>query len=275
MLSLKKLKQEIMKTINKIFISAVIIVVMGFVASCSKSDGTIGTDNPKNSPDGKSGSTARIIIKGDYLYAVDNSSLKVVDISTPSNPSYVRSVEIGFGIETIYTFGDYLFIGSNLGIYIYGLSDPSNPNQLSQFEHFTACDPVIASDTLAFVTLRNNNVCNQWIVASREIDVLNVKDIFHPYQLVNYIPQFDPYGLDRLNNYLFVCHGTDGVVVYDINKMIAGYGNAVISTITGITAFDAVIWQNKLFVIGESGFYQYDYSDIHNISLISSILKNQ
>lgn len=250
-----------------------ILVAMGFVFACSKdSDGV--TMDSKSPSDGKSGSTARIVIKGDYLYAVDNNSLKVVNISTPSNPTYIRTVEIESGIETIYPFKDYLFIGSNIGMYVYGLTDPTNPKQLSYFQHMTACDPVIANDTLAFVTLRNNEICNRW-QETREIDVINIQNITSPYLEMRYMTSAYPYGLDMVDSLLFVCHGADGLVVYDINKMLNGSFNAEVTSINGIDAFDAIIWQNKLFVIGESGFYQYDYSDIHNISLISSILKNQ
>lgn len=252
----------------------IILVVLGFVIGCSKSDVDSAINDGKNANEGKAGSTARIVIKGNYLYAVDNSSLKVVDISSPSNPNYIRTVDIGFGIETIYPFKDYLFIGSNIGMYIYGLSDPSNPNQLSQLEHITSCDPVIANDSLAFVTLRNNEICNRW-QDTREIDVINIKNIFNPQQIMTYFTDAYPYGLDMQDSLLFVCHGQDGLVVYDINKILMGNGDAKISTITGINAFDAIIWQNKLFVIGESGFYQYDFSNIHNIYQISAILKNQ
>ena len=250
-----------------------LIIALGFLISCSKADSEV---MGKNSPDGKSGSTARITIKGDYLYAVDNSSLKVVNISDPSNPTYIGTEEIGFGIETIYPFKDYLFIGSNIGMYIYGLTDPAHPKRLSEFQHITACDPVIANDTLAFITLRNNNICNRW-TDTREIDVVNIKDIMNPFMETIYYTQGYPHGLDMLDTLLFVCQGTNGVVVYDINKIMQGQGNAKVSSITGfdLNVFDAIIWQNKLFVIGESGFYQFDYTDIHNIKLISSILTGQ
>lgn len=249
-----------------------ILAVLGFVLSCSK-DGEMSSD-PKSPSDGKAGSTARIVIKGDYLYAVDNTSLKVVDISTPTNPTYINTVNIGLGIETIYPFKDYLFIGSNIGMYIYGLTDPANPNQLSEFEHITSCDPVIANDSLAFVTLRNNEVCNRWM-DTRQIDIIDIKSVTNPYLIRSYITVDYPYGLDMLDSLIFVCHGTGGVWVYDYQKMINGVSNPVVSKILGINAFDAIIYQGNLFVIGESGFYQYDYSNINNIKLISSILKNQ
>lgn len=257
-----------MKNILTLFSLSILLL---FVAGCSKSDS--GQMDSANVSEGKAGSTARIVIKGSYIYAVDNNSLKVIDISTPNDPKYIRTVTIDEGIETIYPFKDYLFIGSNIGMYVYGLTDPTNPNKLSQFQHVTACDPVIANDTLAFVTLRNNEQCNRW-VDTREIDVINIENITSPYMEKIYYTNSYPYGLDMLDTLLFVCHGPDGVMVYDINKMLSGNA-AEVSSIGGLNAFDAIIWQNKLFVIGESGFYQYDYSDIHNITLISSILTHQ
>ena len=245
------------------------------ISGCDKASmDSIG--ETRTSPQGKSGSTARIVVKGNYLYAVDNTSLKVVNITNPADPTYVRTIDIGFGIETIYPFGDYLFVGSNMGMFIYGLNDPSNPNQLSAFEHITACDPVIANDSLAFVTLRNNEVCNRW-AETKQIEIINIQDVFNPTLDIIYPTQTYPYGLDMLDTLLFVCHGSAGVVIYDINKMVQHQMNAQVASITGfnLIAYDAIFWQNKLFVIGQNGFYQFDYSDIHNITLISSILKNQ
>mgnify|MGYP002641350253 CR=1 FL=1 len=250
-------------------ISLILILAIGILFSCSK-DQLVG--EPKNSPDGKGGSTARMVIKGDYLYAVDNSSIKVVDVSTPSNPVYVRTIDIGFGIETIYPFKDFLFIGSNEGMYVYGLSDPSNPNQLSEFAHVTSCDPVIANDTFAFVTLRNNGVCNQF-EDIKEIDIIDIKDIYNPKIEIVYQTKSYPFGLDMKDTLLFVCHGENGLTIYDMNRMLNHQNNAELSTLVGLNAYDAVVYEDRLFIIGESGFYQYDYSDIHDLKLISSILK--
>ena len=260
-----------MKTIIGI---ALLFISLAFL-SCEKFDITLNNNGieSKNNMEGKSGSMARIIVKGDYAYAVNNTSLKVIDIADPENPNYIRSVEIGFGIETIYPFKNYLFIGSSSGMFIYGLTNPENPEYLSEFEHITACDPVIANDSIAFVTLRNNIVCNRWNEL-KQIDIINVKDVQNPFLINSYTPDFDPYGLDRDDTHLFVCNGDKGLTIYHINKMIDGE-KSMVNRISDIDAFDAIIWQGKLFIIGELGFYQYDFSDIMDIRLISSILKNQ
>jgi len=260
-----------MKTKYYIAITFIFILLTAIVVSCSK-EGDASIDG-KNAPDGKSGSTARITIKGNYIYAVDNSSLNVIDISTPGDPQYIRRIEIGFGIETIYPFKEYLFIGSNMGMFIYSLAQPDNPVQLSAFEHITACDPVIANDTLAFVTLRNNEVCRMW-QDTRQLDIIDITNITQPFLIKSYNTTDYPYGLDLLDNYLFVCYAEGGVVVYDIKKLLDN-NPAEISQITGINAYDVILYQNILFIIGESGFYQYDYTNINNITQISSILKGQ
>lgn len=256
---------------NKSFL---IILIMIFAFSCSKMDSGLSEGGKSSPTDGKSGSTARIVVKGDYLYAIDNNSLKVIDISTPDNPNYIKTVDVGFGIETIYPFKEYLFIGSTTGMYIYSLANPESPSQLSQFEHITSCDPVIANDSFAFVTLRYNEVCRGWQDV-RQIDVINITSVTQPHLINSYTTDDYPYGLDLDSNRLYVCHGDAGIVIYDVNKLKSYGGNAEIGSISGITAYDAVFYNNILFVIGESGFYQYDYSNFNNITQISSILAGQ
>jgi len=260
------------KTMRKLKTIIIVLASILILVGCSKSEdlSPMGTGD-KNSPSGKGGSTARITIKGDYLYAVDNSSLKVVEIINPDKPKYIKTIDLGFGIETIYPFKDYLFIGSNSGMFVYGLSDPANPNKLSEFNHATACDPVIANDSLAFITLRSTEICNRWD-NTKEINVVNIENISSPNLIMIYHTQYAPYGLDMNDSILFVCHGKDGLITYNIDKLKKNL-TAEISSIKGINAYDAILWQNKLFVIGESGFYQYDYSDINNIKLISSIVR--
>ncbi|MCF8299107.1 MAG: hypothetical protein K9J13_16280, partial [Saprospiraceae bacterium] len=248
-------------SLNKVFL---ILLIVFISTACSK-ESDVSMESPKNAQtEGKSGSTARIIVKGNYIYAIDNNSLKVIDISIPDNPNYIRTVDVGFGIETIYPFKDYLFIGSTTGMFIYSLSNPENPTQLSQFEHLTSCDPVIANDSLAFVTLRYNEVC-RGVEDVKQINVIDITSVTHPNLIRSYTTAEYPYGLDMEGNRLYVCHGNQGVVIYDINKMMS-YQAAEIGSITGITAYDAVFFNNILFVIGESGFYQYDYSDFNNIT---------
>ena len=254
-----------MKIQNIFKISSFLLLIFIFNACSKDSD----VSNDLKSPGGKSGSTAKIVVVGNYLYAIDNSELKIFNISIPSTPTLVGTKNIDMGIETIYPFKNYLFIGGNSGMYIYSLTDPTNPTQLSQFTHITSCDPVIANDSLAYVTLRTDQVCNRWM-DTRQIEIIDVKSVINPSLIYTYQTLDYPYGLDMNDDYLFVCHGTAGVGIYSKNLLTSG-NNAMISKIQNINAYDAILYNNILYVIGESGFYQYDYSNIFSPTLISSI----
>ena len=102
---------------------------------------------------GIGGSFARFTIYEDYLYTVDNTDLRVFDITDVTCPSFRNSSSIGWGIETIFPLKNRLFIGSNNGMFIYDVSSPLSPRQLSAFEHARACDPVFVQENTAFVTL--------------------------------------------------------------------------------------------------------------------------
>ncbi|MFM2359882.1 MAG: hypothetical protein RLY16_1875, partial [Bacteroidota bacterium] len=107
------------------------------------------------SPTGIAGSMSRFALSGDYLYTVGNSELKVVGINSPQDPILLNTINLPWGIETIYPMLDKLFIGGNSGMYIYNISNPTNPTQLGTFTHARVCDPVISDGTYAYVTLRN------------------------------------------------------------------------------------------------------------------------
>jgi len=91
---------------------------------------------------------ARFAIVGNYLYAVDNNTLKVFDISVPAYPVYLKSKNIGNGIETIFPKDSLLFIGTQIGMLIFELTNPTNPLQISSYQHIYSCDPVVAAGEL-------------------------------------------------------------------------------------------------------------------------------
>ena len=125
-------------------IIAHILVVVSFLpfTLCTKT-------SDKTSPvtTGKGGSTARFTINGNYLYTVDKSTLKCYNISTADDPTLKSTSEVGFEIETIYSFRDKLFIGSTSVVHIFSIADPEYPKKLSTAispEVLRRCDPVVA-----------------------------------------------------------------------------------------------------------------------------------
>lgn len=197
--------------------------------------------------DGQGGSLARFILKGNYLYTVDNFDLNVFNIADTKDPVKVNTVPIGFAIETLFGYKDYLYIGSQNGMFIYSLESPEFPQQLANVEHFTACDPVVANDTHAFVTLHSTQVCGNDLNVLEIYDVTNVTEPV----LLNSRNLTFPRGLGLYGNFLFVCD--DEIKVFDVSNP------AESKLVTSIkrTAFDVIIRNDLLIAIGESGLYQY------------------
>mgnify|MGYP006083232053 CR=1 FL=1 len=231
--------------------------------SCSK----YGADTTFNPNSGVSGSTARMIVVGDYMYVVDNESLKAFDITTPSNPVSKSVTTVGFGIETIFPFANYLFIGSTDGMYIYSINNPATPVLASSgiVEHFRSCDPVVANSNYAYVTLNTLNIeCGNAIIVN-ELQIVDVQDILHP-QVVNKMPLAGPKGLGIDGANLFICEKDLGVLIFDLSDPVVP---VIIDTLTGFVANDLIPDNGNLMVVCEDGLRQFDYTNINNISLIS------
>lgn len=218
---------------------------------------------PANNNTGTGGSFARFTIINNYLYAVNTTSLNIYDISNPAQPNLTNSISIGEDIETIYPFKDKLFIGSATGLHIYDISNPKQPIKSTTFEHATACDPVVANDSLAFVTLRSGNDCNSYV--NPGLYIIDVKDINHT-KLINYEQISSPYGVGYDSTALFVCAGSEGLYVYDYtNPLIL----KPILHLNELNAYDVIPYNGLLLVICSTELRQYDYTTLENIKLVS------
>ncbi len=212
---------------------------------------------------GQGGSLARFKIVEDYLYAVDSHNINVFNISDMDNPQALEDVYAGFDIETIFYNGSYLFLGSMRGMYIYDITDPAAPSKVSEFEHGTACDPVVVDGDYAYVTLRGGNMCG---ATESGLFIVDISDIANPELAVQY-PMDEPYGLGIREEKLFVCDGSSGLKVYDktdINDL------KELNHFEDIVTFDVIPLENHLIMIGDGILYQYEYLD-GGIKLISQI----
>jgi hypothetical protein len=227
------------------------ILFLSALISCSKE---MGSANGAAST-GAGGSTARFTIAGNYLYVVDNLSLKAFDISSNTAAVYKSKTEIGINIETIFPYQDKLFIGSSSTMYIYSLSDPSRPTQLGKAEYTIrmACDPVVARDSVAYATLRSTGRCGG---SQSALVVYNIKNISSP-QLMNTFFLTAPYGLGIKNNSLYVCEGQNGIRVFNITK---AYDPIQVSEVraSNTTFYDVIPYGNIVIAQVNDGFILYD-----------------
>ena len=216
------------------------------------------------SPIGISGSLARFALINDYMYSVSDYSLKVIDVSVSQSPTLINTINLGWGIETLFPFKDKLFIGSNTGMFIYGLQNPTNPAKLGTFNHVRTCDPVIADDNFAYVTLHSGTRCAGF---TNQLDVLNISNIQSPQLIKTYLLT-NPRGLSKDGNLLFICDGNEGLKIFnaaDPNSI------SLIKQFVLPEANDVIAFNNIALVIAKDGLYQYDYTNAADIKLISKI----
>ncbi len=256
------------KTIReKIFDNPVIYPV--FRSNMEKSDGAFYNSSSvgvSGGGVGVGGSMARFGIKENILYLLNNNNLEIIDISVKSAPSSLYKVNPGWGIETMFLTENNMFLGTTTGMIIYDITDPENVIRKSTYSHMRSCDPVVVDDTLAYITLRSGTNCGGNL---NSLDVVNIKNLMSPV-LVRSYPLTNPFGLGKDGDLLFVCDGNAGLKVYDASdpKTIS---SRLIYTYPNIKAYDVIPVNGILVMIGDNGLYQYSYSNLNNISLLSKI----
>jgi len=235
------------------------ILILGS-QSCSE-----GSDDSSSASDtGQAGSTSQFTVVGNYMYIVDDQNLKVFDLINPENPVFFKTKNIGFDIETIFGHKDKLFIGSQWGMYIYDISNPASPSLVSEYSHIYSCDPVVANDSLAFVTLRSSSDCRIGGTAN-QLDVIDISDIYTP-KLIDSYAMDSPIGLGIDSSFVFICD--EGIKVYDFSDSRNLF---VRDHVYGIETYDVIPYNDVLIVTGSDGLFQYDYSNIDSLVLLSSI----
>lgn len=216
---------------------------------------------------GIAGSMSRFAIVNNYMYAVNTSTVNTVKIEDASNPELVKSTPVGWNIETIYPFKENLFLGSSTGLFIVNITDPANPELQGRVNHFRACDPVVADDDYAYVTLREGTFCSG---TANELDIVDIKNMQSP-KIIKIFPMTNPHGLAKDGSTLFICDGKDGLKVYDASTAT---DIKLIKHLKGMETYDVIAWQKKLILVTATGLEQYDYSNIGDIRLLSKISLN-
>lgn len=236
-----------------------VAAVLALASSCSKSD-SVKSDAFANGGAGIGGSMARFTIVNDHLYTVSDTKMQVFDISTANDPVHKNTLEIGWDVETIFPMGDKLFIGTQTGMKIMDVSNPIDPQKLSEYQHIRSCDPVVANDKYAYVTLRTDNACTR---GTNELQVIDISDLTKPMMVKSY-PLGKPKGLALDGNNLFVC---DNIIKwYDVTdpKVL------VLKNTSMVEGTDLIAHNGVLMVIGPDGLSQYSYN-AGELKLLSKI----
>lgn len=215
---------------------------------------------------GQGGSLAKFKIVDNYLYAVDSHNINIFNIDNLEKPQQLNPIFAGFDIETIFNRGDHLFLGSMRGMYIYNIESPSTPQFISEFQHGTACDPVVVDNDYAYITLRAGNSCG---AIDSSLQIVNITDINNPTLTKSYAMD-NPYGLGIKDDLLFICDGSSGMKVF--NKSNAD-DLQLVDHFENINTYDVIPLEDHLLMIGEGMLYQYGYTE-KGINLLSQFSLN-
>jgi hypothetical protein len=214
---------------------------------------------------GQAGSFSRFAQINNYLYISNNFSITPVDITNPLNPAVKQNIPSN-EIETMYGFNNSILAGGPNGMYIYNLTNPAIPVLQSSFFHWRGCDPVVAQNNTAYVTVRGgaNTRCGGSRNILQAIDITNLSQptLIKTYEMLH------PFGVGIFNNKLGVCDGTAGFKLYDASNS----SNLLLqNTITSVNAFDVIMNDQIALLVAKDGMYQYNITNISNPTLISKI----
>ncbi len=239
-------------------------VIGAALISCEKENASSSADSSTKNQisSGLGGSMAQFAILDNYLYTVDYKSLKVFHIADPANPELLETIDLGIGIETIFPQNDHLFIGTQNGVRIYDVTNPRSPQAVSEFDHVTACDPVVANNDYAIATLRGGTPCNGNL---NQLDIIDISDLENP-TLVRTENLTAPYGLgfsESNPDLVYVCDGYAGLKAFNIANIDHV---EMVMHIESLEAIDVISAENNLLVVlTRQGVYQFDATNPINL----------
>jgi hypothetical protein len=237
-----------------------LIADRAFFSSTSSAPQSPGGSN------GQAGSMSRFALHQQFLYTVSQNQLHLFNIANPAKPKDFATINLNWGIETIFPYENKLFIGSSTGMFIFDNSNPAQPTQLSTFQHGRACDPVVVHDDIAYVTLRTGTACAG---TQNQLDLVDVSNPASP-QLIKSYQMENPHGLSIDFPTLYLCEGEHGLKLFNVTDRFAVDKNQI-AHFDNMDAFDVISFGKTLFLIGKDGFYQYDASNPRELKLLSKI----
>jgi hypothetical protein len=90
--------------------------------------------------------------------------------------------------------------------------------------------------------------------------------------LVKKFDMTNPHGLSKDGNLLFICDGKDGLKVFDATDVS---NLLLIKQFKDFETYDVIAYNGLAMVVAADGLYQFNYSDVHDITQLSKIPINQ
>jgi hypothetical protein len=237
-----------------------IFIAVGLL-SCTED----GADLSTGAGTGTAGSFASFVIVGDYLYALNGSTVKTFELGTSGEMNQTDELELFANLETVFPYGSMLLVGSQQGVFFLDRTNPAELEQLSVYSHITACDPVVARNDIAYSTLRSTR-CRFGNVD--QLDVIDFSNIENPTIIRSY-EAINPLGLGLRGQFLFLCEN-DGLSMYNVadpaNLIRMGelmFDDAI--------AIDVIPADQFLIVTTNRGIYNVQFSDTGDMHVIGQV----
>lgn len=234
-----------------------------FMGGCSK-DGEMSSPDAIN-PGGQSGSMARFVLGGNTLYAIDQDNMKHFNVSNSKTPTLNGETFLINGLETAFIRDENtLFVGTQSGMYIFNISNPLQPQQLSFYEHITRCDPVVADNEYAYVTLRSASLCGGGL-GGDQLQIIDISNLSAP-RMVTSRAMSSPKGLAiSADKKLFICD--NGIKVYDVTN---AQNPILVTHYTGLNPNDIILRNNLVMAVADDGLYQFTFQN-NTFNLVSKL----
>jgi hypothetical protein len=208
------------------------------------------------------GSMTRFLPINQFLYTISFNELVLFELTSSHQPQRWGKLDTETWAETLFRLNDILYVGSTNGMLMYDVTDAGNPSYINRIEHFRSCDPVVADEAYAYVTLRGGTNC--WTDLN-ELQIIDIQDSQNLSVVGRHI-LYNPHGLAVIGDHLIVCDGTAGVKVVDIADRTAP---KILGTYPIDFAYDVIVSYPTALVVGEQVMYQYDISNLPELVKIS------
>ena len=160
-------------------------------------------------------------------------------------------------------------IGSRESVLFLDISTPDTPVLLSTYDHITSCDPVVASNNIAYSTLRSTR-CRRG--NADQLDVIDFSDINNPTILRSYNVNA-PLGLAVVDEFLFLCQD-NGLTMYGASnpENLVTLGRI---SFDNATALDVIPTEDFLIVTTNRGVFNVAYTDLGDMQVLGQIIATQ
>ena len=220
------------------------------------------TENGGSGQVSMAGSMTRFLPIDQFLYTISFNELVLFELTSSHQPLRWGKLDTETWAETLFRLNDILYVGSTNGMLMYDITDAGNPSYINRIEHFRSCDPVVADEVYAYVTLRGGTNC--WTDLN-ELQIIDIQDSQNLSVVGRHI-LYNPHGLAVIGDHLIVCDGTAGVKVVDIADRTAP---KILGTYPIDFAYDVIVSYPTALVVGEQVMYQYDISNLPELVKIS------